>query len=150
MNARVLDKDGREQPMLMGCYGIGVSRIVAASIEQNHDEKGIVWTPRIAPFQVALLALNAKKSAEVRSSADSLYERFIQADIEVLFDDRDVRPGVMFADADLLGIPHQVVVGDRGLGNGIVEYRQRRSGDSREMELDGIVDFIAAQIAGAN
>ncbi len=146
MNARVLDKDGREQPMLMGCYGIGVSRIVAASVEQNHDEKGIVWPSRLAPFQVALLALNAKKSAEVRSFAESLYEKFTQAGIEVLFDDRDARPGVMFADADLLGIPHQVVVGDRGLGNGIVEYRQRCSGDSREMELDGIVDYITTQI----
>ncbi|MDP6436388.1 MAG: proline--tRNA ligase [Gammaproteobacteria bacterium] len=148
MNACVLDKDGREQPMLMGCYGIGVSRIVAAAVEQNHDEKGILWPPELAPFQVVLVALNTKKSAEVRSSAESLYEKLVQAGIEVLFDDRDARPGVKFADADLLGIPCQVVVGDRGLKNGIVEFRQRCSDDSRELELDGIVDFIATQIGG--
>ena len=134
----------------MGCYGIGVSRIVAAAIEQNHDEKGILWPAAIAPFQIALLALNSKKSAEVRSFADSLYEILQAAGIEVLYDDREIRPGVMFADAELLGIPHQIVVGERGLGKGIVEYRHRLSGDSREIEVDEVVKFVAAQTGASD
>jgi len=149
MNAKVLDQNGREQAMLMGCYGIGVSRIVAAAIEQNHDERGIVWPEPMAPFQVVLLALNGKKSAEVRSSADSLYENLCKAGVEVLYDDRDKRAGAMFADADLIGIPHQIVVGDRGLQNGIVEYRHRRSGESQEIKLDDILDFVNSQISKA-
>jgi len=131
--------------MLMGCYGIGVSRIVAAAIEQNHDSRGIVWPAAIAPFQVVVLALNSKKSAQVRSSAESLYANLMSAEIDVLLDDRDNRPGVMFADADLLGIPHQIVVGERGLEKGIVEYRDRKTGDSREIALDELVQFIVAQ-----
>jgi prolyl-tRNA synthetase len=150
MGAKVLDQNGREQPMLMGCYGIGVSRIVAAAIEQNHDAKGILWPAAIAPFQIALLALNSKKSAEVRSFADSLYASLQSAGIEVLYDDRENRPGVMFADAELLGIPHQVVVGERGLSNGVVEYRQRQSGDSREIQVDEVVDFVTAQTGTSN
>jgi len=145
MGARVLDQNGREQSMLMGCYGIGVSRIVAAAIEQNHDSRGIVWPAAIAPFQVVVLALNSKKSAQVRSSAESLYANLMSAEIDVLLDDRDNRPGVMFADADLLGIPHQIVVGERGLEKGIVEYRDRKTGDSREIALDELVQFIVAQ-----
>ncbi len=148
LGARVLDENGREQPMLMGCYGIGVSRIVAAAIEQNHDAKGIVWPDAMAPYQVNLLALNSRKSAEVRSSADKLYAILTQAGIEVLYDDRDRRPGAMFADADLLGIPHHIVVGERGLGNGTVEYRQRRSGESQEISLDETPEFIRKQIGG--
>jgi len=147
MGATVLDQNGRQQPMLMGCYGIGVSRIVAAAIEQNHDESGIVWPAALAPFSVQILALNAKKSGEVRSYAAKLYGRLQGQGIEVMLDDRDVRPGVMFADAELLGIPHQVVVGDRGLAQGKVEYKQRRSGDSRELELAELESFIAAQLA---
>jgi prolyl-tRNA synthetase len=150
MNAKVLDKNGREQAMLMGCYGIGVSRIVAAAIEQSHDAKGIIWPDPIAPFQVVLLALNSKKSAEVRSSADALYETLTAAGVEVLYDDRDVRPGVMFADADLLGIPHQIVIGAKALAKGVLEYRQRKSADpssdSKEINLDDIESFIGAQI----
>jgi prolyl-tRNA synthetase len=147
MGARVLDQGGRERPMLMGCYGIGVSRIVAAAIEQNHDDRGIIWPEPLAPFQVSLLALNSKKSAEVRSFADALYENLQKAGVEVLYDDRNIRPGVMFADADLLGIPHQVVVGDRGLTNGVVEYRQRRTEGSQEIALDEILDHIVAQLS---
>ena len=150
MNAKVLDQNGREQAMLMGCYGIGVSRIVAAAIEQSHDAKGIIWPDPIAPFQVVLLALNSKKSAEVRSSADALYETLTAAGVEVLYDDRDVRPGVMFADADLLGIPHQIVIGAKALAKGVLEYRQRKSADSssdsKEINLDDIESFIGAQI----
>jgi prolyl-tRNA synthetase len=150
MNAKVLDQNGREQAMLMGCYGIGVSRIVAAAIEQSHDAKGIIWPDPIAPFQVVLLALNSKKSAEVRSSADAIYETLTAAGVEVLYDDRDVRPGVMFADADLLGIPHQIVIGAKALAKGVLEYRQRKSADpssdSKEINLDDIESFIGAQI----
>jgi len=146
MNAHVLDKNGRKQAMLMGCYGIGISRIVAAAIEQSHDDKGIVWPDPIAPFQVVLLALNTKKSAEVRSTADALYEKLTLTGVEVLYDNRDVRPGIMFADADLLGIPHQIVVGDKGLAKGVIEYRQRKTGDSQEIELDDIESFINTQI----
>ncbi|MGI9289862.1 MAG: proline--tRNA ligase [Gammaproteobacteria bacterium] len=142
MAAKVLDQGGREQSMIMGCYGIGVSRIVAAAIEQNHDDNGIIWPEALAPVQVALLALNSKKSAEVRSFADDLYAKLTDAGIEVLLDDRDARPGVMFADAELLGIPHVVVVGDKGLGKGIVEYRQRRSGDSQEIAQNDIEGHI--------
>ncbi len=149
MGATVLDSNGRETPMLMGCYGIGVSRIVAAAIEQHHDAKGIVWPAPVAPFQVALLALNARKSEEVRSSADNLYENLTGTGTEVLLDDRDARPGVMFADADLLGIPHQIVVGDRGLANGVVEYRNRRTGESSEVAIADIEAFIASQLGGS-
>ncbi|MCP4002028.1 MAG: proline--tRNA ligase [Gammaproteobacteria bacterium] len=154
MDAKVLNQNGREQPMLMGCYGIGVSRIVAAAIEQNHDAKGITWPDPIAPFQVVVLALNSKKSAEVRSSADTLYETLTSAGIEVLYDDRDVRPGVMFADADLLGIPHQIVIGAKALAKGVLEYRQRKSednsSDSKEINLDDIESFIGTQIQSKN
>ena len=146
MNATVLDSNGRETAMLMGCYGIGVSRIVAAAIEQNHDDKGIIWPAPMAPFDVALLALNAKKSEEVRSSADNLYETLKSGGADVLYDDRDARPGVMFADVDLLGIPHVIVVGDRGLKNGIVEYRDRRSGESSEVDIAEIGNFVATKL----
>jgi prolyl-tRNA synthetase len=149
MNAKVLDQDGKERAMLMGCYGIGVSRIVAAAIEQNHDENGIIWPEPLAPFSVAVLALNAKKSAEVRSSADELYEKLTHAGIEVLYDDRDVRPGVMFADNDLLGIPHQVVIGAKGLEKGVVEYRRRGLEGSQEISLDEIGSFVSAQLDSA-
>jgi len=145
MKATCLDENGDSQTLIMGCYGIGVSRILAAAIEQNHDDKGIVWPDPIAPFQVVLLALNSKKSAEVRSFTDALYENLRAAGVDVLCEDRDIRDGVMFADAELLGIPHQIVIGDRGLKNNIVEYRQRSSGDSREIDLDEILDFIVEQ-----
>ena len=114
----------------MGCYGIGVTRIVAAAIEQNHDERGIIWPEPIAPFQVVLVPINLQKSARVREVADRLYAELTAAGIEVLYDDRDARPGVKFADAELLGIPHRVVVGERGLEAGKLEYRHRR--DTRE------------------
>lgn len=147
MEAGVLDKNGKQQPMLMGCYGIGVSRIVAAAIEQYHDGKGICWPSPLAPFQAVVISINGKKSAEVRSSADELYAKLESAGVEVLYDDRDVRPGVKFADAELLGIPHQIIIGERGLANGLIEYRQRNKEDATEHELDGIETFIAKQIA---
>lgn len=146
MQATVLDQQGREQVMQMGCYGIGVSRIVAAAIEQNHDVRGMVWPAPLAPFDVVLVALNSKKSEEVRSSADDLYAKLSDAGADVLYDERDVRPGVMFADADLLGVPHQLVVGDRSLAAGIVEYRARRTGESQEIKLDEVLAFVLARL----
>jgi prolyl-tRNA synthetase len=146
MKAVVLTREGKESSMLMGCYGIGVSRIVAAAIEQNHDQHGIIWPEPMCPFSVILLSLNAKKSAEVETATEKLYEQLQQAGIEVLLDDRDARPGIKFADADLIGIPHRVVVGDRGLKEGLVEYRRRGSGDEEKIPLDGTIDFLRERI----
>jgi len=132
--------------MLMGCYGIGVTRIVAASIEQNHDERGIIWPDPLAPYHVALIPLNLQKSARVRAAADALYAALGAAGIDVLYDDRDARPGVKFADAELLGIPHRLVLGERGLEAGSCEYRHRRAADSQDLPLDSAAAFIKAQL----
>jgi prolyl-tRNA synthetase len=121
--------------MYMGCYGIGVTRIVAAAIEQNHDDNGIIWPEAIAPFRVVLVPLNYQKSAQVRVEADRLYEEFGEAGIDVLLDDRDARPGVKFADSELLGIPHRLVIGERGLAEGRLEYRHRRDSAATEIPL---------------
>ncbi len=146
LKAKVLDESGKEVTLLMGCYGIGVTRVVAAAIEQNHDERGIIWPPPLAPFQVVLVPLNLQKSARVREVADRLYNELTAQGIEVLYDDRDARPGVKFADAELLGIPHRLVVGDRGLEAGRLEYRYRRDSESIEFPLDEAVDFIKARM----
>jgi prolyl-tRNA synthetase len=130
----------------MGCYGIGVTRIVAAAIEQNHDDKGIIWPEPIAPFQVVLVPLNQHKSPRVREVADRLYAELTDAGIEVLYDDRDARPGVKFADAELLGIPHRIVVGDRGLEGGKLEYRGRRDTESTEVPADDVLAFIRSRM----
>jgi prolyl-tRNA synthetase len=146
MNATVLDEAGQAITMWMGCYGIGVTRIVAAAIEQNHDERGIVWPLPLAPFQVVLVPMNAHKSPAVRETADRLYEEFNSAGIDTLYDDRDARPGVKFADAELLGIPHRIVVGERGLTAGTLEYRERRASDNVDVPVDQIIDFIRARL----
>jgi len=146
MKALVLDEAGRETALYMGCYGIGVTRIVAAAIEQNHDERGIIWPAPIAPFQVVLVALNLQKSARVREVSDRLYAELTAAGIEVLYDDRDARPGVKFADAELLGIPHRLVVADRGLEAGRLEYRQRRDSASTEFPAEGALAFMHARL----
>ena len=146
MNATVLDESGQAVTMLMGCYGIGVTRIVAASIEQNHDERGIIWPDPLAPFHVVLIALNLQKSPRVRAAADALYAALTAAGIEVLYDDRDARPGVKFADAELLGIPHRLVLGERGLEAGSCEYRQRRATTNQDVPLESAVEFIKAQL----
>jgi prolyl-tRNA synthetase len=125
LNAVVLGEDGKSHVMPMGCYGIGVSRIVAAAIEQNHDDKGICWPEPLAPFQVAVLPMNARKSHRVREVAEALYAELLTAGVEVLLDDRDIRPGVMFNDMELIGIPHRVVIGERGIDSGELEYRYR-------------------------
>ena len=149
MKASVLDAAGKPVNMLMGCYGIGISRIVAAAIEQNHDDKGIVWPDALAPFQVILVPLNAARSDSVRATADRLYAELQSAGIETLYDDRDARPGVKFADAELLGIPHCIVIGDRGLAQGKLEYRHRRSGTAGELPVDGALDALRAKLPPA-
>ena len=142
MNATVLDENGKAVTMTMGCYGIGVSRVVGAAIEQHHDDKGIIWPISIAPFQVSLLPMQMKKSEKVRAAAEKLYQNLQDAGIEVLFDDRDQRPGVMFADHELMGIPMRVVVGERSLDKGEVEFRLRGASDNEMIPLDSIVSHI--------
>ena len=147
MKASVLDEAGKDVTLHMGCYGIGVTRIVAAAIEQNHDEKGIIWPEPIAPYEVVLVPLNQHKSPRVREVADRLYAELTEAGIEVLYDDRDARPGVKFADAELIGIPHRLVVGERGLDAGKLEYRGRRDTESTEFPVDNAVEFIRSRMA---
>lgn len=146
MNANVLDENGRAQVMTMGCYGIGVSRVVAAAIEQNHDEKGIIWPSAIAPFQVALLPMKLNKSHRVREAVEKLYTELQKAGIDVLLDDRNVRPGFMFADMELIGIPHRIVVGERGLDEGAVEYRGRRETENSMIGIDQIVSMLRERL----
>jgi prolyl-tRNA synthetase len=146
MKATVLDEAGGPVEMLMGCYGIGVTRVVAAAIEQNHDERGIIWPDAIAPFHVILVPLNLQKSARVRSTADALYAQLTADGIEVLYDDRDARPGVKFADAELMGIPHRIVVGERGVEAGTLEYRHRRATDSEDFPAHDALAFIRSRL----
>ncbi len=146
MKANVLDEQGKEQAMIMGCYGIGVSRIVAAAIEQNYDDRGMIWPDAIAPYQVALLPMNMKKSQRVREATDALYEELQAAGFEVLLDDRLVRPGVMFSDVELIGIPHRVVVGEKNLDQGMLEYKSRRDTESRDIPRADIVAFLNTQL----
>jgi prolyl-tRNA synthetase len=146
MQAVILDDEGHALNAFMGCYGIGVTRVVAASIEQNHDDNGIIWPTAIAPFQVALLPMNMHKSRRLRDAVDKLYGELEAAGIEVLLDDRHVRPGVMFAEMDLIGIPHRLVLGERGLDAGKVEYKRRADGDSAELARADAVSFLGARI----
>lgn len=145
MNATVLDQNGKAQHMEMGCYGIGITRVVAATIEQNHDHKGIIWPDALAPFTVAIVAIGYQKSETVRKAADKLYEELIQAGVEVLLDDRKERPGVMFADMELIGIPHRVVVGDRALEKGVLEYKHRTAGESEEWPVGEVQTLLSLQ-----
>jgi prolyl-tRNA synthetase len=147
MKGVVLDESGKEVTLYMGTYGIGVTRIVAAAIEQNHDERGIIWPESIAPFQLVLVPIGMQKSVRVREVADRLYAELTAAGIEVLYDDRDARPGVKFADAELLGIPHRLVVAERGLEAGKLEYRARRDTESQEFPLDDALAFIRSRMA---
>ncbi|RCX28408.1 proline--tRNA ligase [Thioalbus denitrificans] len=148
MNATVLDESGQAVVMSMGCYGIGVSRVVAAAIEQNNDERGIIWPQAIAPYQVALLPMNMHKSQRLREAAETLYRELTANGFEVLFDDRRERPGVMFADMELIGIPHRLVLGERGLDSGEIEYKGRRDSESQNIPLDGVMDFLLERLAG--
>ena len=142
MGASVLDQTGKQATLLMGCYGIGVSRIVAAAIEQNHDERGIIWPAPLAPFDLALLPLNMGKSEKLKAAAEKLYAELRAAGYQVLMDDRDLRPGPMFADAELIGIPHRLVLSDRGLDAGTVEYKGRTDADKQDIPAAQIMDFV--------
>lgn len=147
MNAKVLDENGRSVTISMGCYGIGVSRIVASAIEQNHDERGIIWPRAMAPFQLAIVPLNMHKSAAVAEAAEALHAQCLDHGIEVLMDDRNERPGVKFADMELLGIPHRVVIGDRSLAEGEIEYQGRRDSEAQRIPLADAMDFVTRQLA---
>ena len=146
MQATVLDDAGHATVLTMGCYGIGVSRVVAAAIEQNHDNKGIIWPQAIAPFSVALLPMNMHKSQRVVEVVEKLYTDLQAAGIDVLFDDRNERAGVMFADMELIGIPHRLVIGERGLDKGEIEYKGRRDDESQHIPLDQVISFIQTQL----
>lgn len=148
MDATVLDENGKSVPMYMGCYGIGVTRVIAASIEQNHDHKGIIWPESITPFHVAIVPIGYNKSDSVREAADKLHDQLEQAGLEVLLDDRNERPGVMFADMELTGIPHRLTLGDRSLGCGVVEYRHRGTGEETEIPLDDVLAQLNARRQG--
>lgn len=146
MKATVLDEHGKAATLTMGCYGIGVSRIVAAAIEQNHDEDGIIWPTSIAPFHVAIAPVNAHKSSRVQTEAESLYERFTTAGIDVLLCDVKERPGVMFANLELIGIPHRLVLSDRGLDAGTLEYKGRTDENSEDILIEDILSFIQGKL----
>ncbi len=145
LKATVLDENGKAKVMHMGCYGIGVSRIVAAAIEQNFDDKGILWPESIAPFDLAIVAMNYDKSEAVRNECDRLYAEFKAKGLDVILDDRKERPGVKFADCELLGIPHRLVVGDKGLANGTLEYKKRKEGENQDIAISDAIDFILSQ-----
>ncbi len=142
MNATIQDSDGNDITMAMGCYGIGVTRIVGAAIEQNHDERGIIWPQPLTPFDVVLIPINMHRSETLRAAAESLYEELLERGVDVLFDDRDARPGVKFADAELIGIPHRLVISERGLEAGELEYRHRRDEESRMMKRDDALNLL--------
>jgi len=147
MKAEVLDENGKSVTMTMGCYGIGVSRIVAAAIEQNHDKHGIIWPLAIAPFQIALTPVNMHKSVRLREATDKLYSELVEAGYDVLYDDRKARPGVIFADMELIGIPHRIVISDRSLDNQTLEYKGRTDPDTTDVAMDDIFPFIQNKLS---
>ena len=146
MKAGVINEGGKNQIMLMGCYGIGISRVVAAAIEQNHDDKGINWPANLAPFQVALCPMNMHKSERLKVVTEQLYQDLQDAGIDVLFDDRKVRAGFMFSDMELIGIPHCIIVGDRGLDAGTVEYKSRAAQENEEIRIADVIAFLKAKL----
>ncbi|OSN11012.1 proline--tRNA ligase [Lonsdalea iberica] len=146
MKATVQGEDGRNQTLTMGCYGIGISRVIAAAIEQNHDDRGIIWPDVLAPFQVAILPMNMHKSFRVKEVAERIYQQLRDNGVEVLMDDRKERPGVMFADMELIGIPHTIVIGDRNLDNDDIEYKNRRQGEKQMIKTGEVVDILLSQV----
>jgi prolyl-tRNA synthetase len=147
MNANYLDEHGKPQPMQMGCYGIGVTRILGAAIEQNHDARGIVFPAPIAPFEASLVPIGYHKSSQVREAADRLHAQLLEQGVDVLMDDRDERPGVLFADMELIGIPHRLVLSERGLAAGNAEYKGRRDEKPQDLPLAGVVAFLKERLA---
>ena len=146
LNANVLNENSRAQILEMGCYGIGVTRVVASAIEQNHDEKGIIWPQAIAPFQVCIVPMQMHKSPRVKQAVDSLYQSLRDQGIEVLLDDRNERPGVMFNDMELIGIPHRIVIGERGLDDGKIEYKHRRDTESQNIDQNQFMAFLLEKL----
>ncbi len=142
MQATFLDESGKANPFEMGCYGIGVTRIVGAAVEQNHDSRGIIWPDAMAPFRIAIVPLGYSRSSRVREFADRLYSEFTQAGMSVFLEDRDERPGVLLTDLELIGIPHRVVIGERGLSNGAIEYQFRRDTNSEAIPMESILEFV--------
>ena len=142
MGASVLDKDGKNHIMQMGCYGIGVSRIVAAAIEQNFDDNGIIWPQTMAPFAISLIPINMHQSSELEQRAGKLYSDLTNAGFSVLFDDRDKRPGIMFADSDLIGIPHRIVISDKTLKEEKIEYKKRDSEDKTAISINDLINHL--------
>jgi prolyl-tRNA synthetase len=147
MNASIINEAGKNQIMIMGCYGIGISRVVAAAIEQSHDDRGIIWPNELAPFQVAICPMNMHKSDRLVEAVEKVYQDLLSAGVEVLLDDRKVRAGFMFSDMELIGVPHRIVIGDRGLDTGTVEYQGRMDKESQEVAFADIVSFIKAKLA---
>jgi prolyl-tRNA synthetase len=146
MNATFLGEDGKPALFEMGCYGIGVSRLPAAAIEQNHDERGIVWPDAIAPFTVVVCPIGADRSAEVKAAAEKLHDELAALGVDVMLDDRNERPGAMFADWELIGVPHRVTIGDRGLKEGLVEYQHRRDTVATKLSLDDALALLKARL----
>lgn len=146
MKATFLDENGKPQMLQMGCYGIGITRILGAAIEQNFDEKGIIWPAAIAPFEVVICPMGMEKSPAVKEQAEKLYAELLAAGVDVMFDDRDLRPGAMFADWELIGVPHRVVIGDRGLKESQLEYKGRRDAEATNVPMDGILDFLLSKL----
>lgn len=146
MNATFLDANGKPQFMEMGCYGIGITRLPAAAIEQNHDERGIIWPDALAPFTLVICPIGPDRSPEVKAAAEALYAQFLQAGVDVILDDRGERPGAMFADWELIGVPHRVTIGDRGLKEGQVEYQHRRDTESTKVALDAVFAFVTTRL----
>lgn len=150
MNATCLDENGKSVTMPMGCYGIGVTRVVAAAIEQNHDNAGVIWPDNIAPFEVVITPIGLKKSPRVNETCETIYRQLQDAGFDVLLYDRDDRPGVMFAEVDLIGIPHRIVVGERGIDKGILEYKHRSQPDSQELPINGLIQTLTEMSAHRN
>ena len=146
LKASVLDQNGREQIVTMGCYGIGVTRVVAAAIEQNFDEQGILWPQSIAPFSISIIPINAKKSRQVTEASEQLYRELETLGLEVLLDDRDLRAGLLFADHELIGIPHRVVVSERGLKQNVIEYKNRREQEAHQVPMENILGFLQDRV----
>ncbi|PCJ47867.1 MAG: proline--tRNA ligase [Gammaproteobacteria bacterium] len=146
MKATVLNENGKAITMTMGCYGIGISRIVAAAIEQNHDDRGIIWPDSIAPFQIAIIPMNMHRAHRVRERCEDIYEQLTAAGYDVLFDDRKERPGVLFADSELIGIPHRIVVSERGIDANEAEYKHRTSRDAEQVPFEQLVDYLKGKV----
>ena len=147
MKATYLDESGKPQPLVMGCYGIGVTRILGAAIEQNFDDRGIIWPTSIAPFEVVLCPMGYDRSEAVKTEIDKLYAQLTEAGVDVVLDDRGERPGAMFADWELIGVPHRIVVGDRGLKDGNIEYQGRRDAEATQVPLAEALAFIQGKLA---